>query len=69
MIFMQEIYHTVYLKKDSLTGENITYYVGGTSNMLGYLNKYRDKKSLVLNGGDDFQGNSDIIDHKRKFPD
>lgn len=43
-------------KKDSLTGENISYYIGGTSNMLGYINKFRDEKSLVLNGGDDFQG-------------
>src|SRR5437762_2622542 len=43
-------------KKDSVTGENVTYIIGGTSNMLGYLKKFRDKKSLVLNGGDDFQG-------------
>ncbi len=43
-------------KKDSLTGETISYYIGGTSNMLGYINKLRDKNSLILNGGDDFQG-------------
>ena len=43
-------------KKDSATGEKMEYTYGGTSNMLGYLNKYRDSKSLVLNGGDDYQG-------------
>lgn len=43
-------------KKDSVTGESISYYIGGTSNMLGYVNKYRDENSLLLNGGDDFQG-------------
>lgn len=43
-------------KKDSATGEQIYYYVGGTSSMLGYLNKYRTAESLVLNAGDDFQG-------------
>jgi 5'-nucleotidase / UDP-sugar diphosphatase len=42
-------------KKDSL-GNQYQVYVGGTSSMLGYLNKYRNEKSLVLNGGDDFQG-------------
>ena len=42
-------------KKDSL-GNQIQVYIGGTSSMLGYLNKYRDNKSLVLNGGDDYQG-------------
>jgi 2',3'-cyclic-nucleotide 2'-phosphodiesterase (5'-nucleotidase family) len=40
-------------KKD---GETVTYYVGGTGSMLGYLNKFRDEKSLVLHGGDDYQG-------------
>jgi 2',3'-cyclic-nucleotide 2'-phosphodiesterase (5'-nucleotidase family) len=40
-------------KKD---GQTTTYYVGGTGSMLGYLNKFRDEKSLVLNGGDDYQG-------------
>jgi 2',3'-cyclic-nucleotide 2'-phosphodiesterase (5'-nucleotidase family) len=43
-------------KKDSSTGETVYYYYGGTSNMLGYLNKYRTPNSLVLNAGDDFQG-------------
>ncbi|MFI5144875.1 MAG: bifunctional metallophosphatase/5'-nucleotidase [Ignavibacteria bacterium] len=42
-------------KKDS-SGNTITYYYGGTSDMLGYLNKYRNSHSLVLVGGDDFQG-------------
>jgi 5'-nucleotidase / UDP-sugar diphosphatase len=40
-------------KKD---GGTITIDVGGTGSMLGYLNKYRNNNSLVLNGGDDFQG-------------
>ncbi|MGA2668718.1 MAG: bifunctional UDP-sugar hydrolase/5'-nucleotidase [Ignavibacteria bacterium] len=43
-------------KKDSATGKSIYYYVGGTSSILGYLNKFRNKSSLVLNAGDDFQG-------------
>lgn len=43
-------------KKDSVTGESSSYYIGGTSNMLGYINKLRNKKTLLLNGGDDFQG-------------
>jgi len=42
--------------KDSATGKEISYYVGGVSNMLGYLHKYRTKSSLLLNAGDDFQG-------------
>lgn len=42
-------------KKDSL-GNKITYYVGGVSSILGYLNKFRDDKSLVLNAGDEYQG-------------
>lgn len=42
-------------KKDS-TGETITYWFGGTSNMLGYVNKLRNSNTLVLNAGDDFQG-------------
>jgi 5'-nucleotidase / UDP-sugar diphosphatase len=37
-------------------GEELKYYVGGTSGMLGYLNKFRDSTSLVVNGGDDYQG-------------
>ncbi|RPI18231.1 MAG: bifunctional metallophosphatase/5'-nucleotidase [Ignavibacteriae bacterium] len=43
-------------KKDSATGESVYYYYGGTANMLGYVNKLRNEKSLVLNAGDDFQG-------------
>lgn len=43
-------------KKDSATGEQIYYFVGGVGGMLGYLNKYRTDNSLVLNAGDDFQG-------------
>lgn len=39
-------------KKDT----DSTYYVGGAGSMLGYLNKYRTPNSLILNGGDDFQG-------------
>lgn len=40
-------------KKD---GETVNYFIGGTASMLGYLNKFRDEKSLVLHGGDDYQG-------------
>lgn len=43
-------------KKDTVTGESESYYIGGTSNMLGYINKLREKNTLLLNGGDDFQG-------------
>ncbi len=32
------------------------YNVGGTSGLLGYLNKYRNDNCLVLHAGDDFQG-------------
>lgn len=42
-------------KKDSL-GNQYQAFVGGTSGMLGYLNKFRNSQSLVLNGGDDYQG-------------
>ena len=43
-------------KKDSATGEQTYYFVGGVGSMTGYLKKYRTPNSLVLNGGDDFQG-------------
>lgn len=43
-------------RKDSATGEKTEYIYGGISNMLGYINKFRNDKSLVLNGGDDYQG-------------
>lgn len=36
--------------------DTVSYYLGGISNMLGYINKLRNKNSLVLNAGDDFQG-------------
>jgi 2',3'-cyclic-nucleotide 2'-phosphodiesterase (5'-nucleotidase family) len=39
-----------------IDGEEVEYYIGGTAGMLGYLNKYRDSTSLVVNGGDDYQG-------------
>lgn len=39
-----------------IDGVETEYLVGGTSGMLGYLNKYRDSTSLVVNGGDDYQG-------------
>jgi len=42
-------------KKDS-TGETKKIFVGGTASLLGYVNKYRDNKSLLLNGGDEYQG-------------
>lgn len=42
-------------KKDS-TGETKKIFVGGTSSLLGYVNKYRDNKSLLLDGGDEYQG-------------
>jgi 2',3'-cyclic-nucleotide 2'-phosphodiesterase (5'-nucleotidase family) len=40
-------------KKDGVTTE---YMVGGTGSLFGYLNKLRDDKSLILHGGDDYQG-------------
>ena len=43
-------------KKDSVTGISESYYIGGTSNMLGYINKNRNDRTILLNGGDDFQG-------------
>lgn len=43
-------------KKDSVTGEQVYYMVGGVGSMSGYLKKYRTANSLVLNAGDDFQG-------------
>jgi 2',3'-cyclic-nucleotide 2'-phosphodiesterase (5'-nucleotidase family) len=42
-------------KKDSL-GNKYQVFVGGTSGMLGYINKYRNENTLLLNGGDDYQG-------------
>jgi 5'-nucleotidase/UDP-sugar diphosphatase len=42
-------------KKDS-SGNKISYFVGGASSISGYLKKFRDEKSLVLNAGDEYQG-------------
>ncbi|HEX2786836.1 MAG TPA: bifunctional UDP-sugar hydrolase/5'-nucleotidase [Ignavibacteria bacterium] len=42
-------------KKDS-AGNTYSVIIGGTANLLGYINKYRDGKTILLNGGDDFQG-------------
>jgi len=42
--------------KVSKKNDTVSYYIGGISNMLGYINKYRNENSLVLNAGDDFQG-------------
>lgn len=42
-------------KKDS-TGKQYFYRYGGTADMLGYVNKFRNSNTLVLNAGDDFQG-------------
>ena len=42
-------------KKDS-TGEKKNIFVGGTASLLGYVNKYRNDNSLLLNGGDEYQG-------------
>ena len=43
-------------KKDTATGEQVYYLVGGAGSMLGYINKFRTPETLVLNAGDDFQG-------------
>ena len=45
-----------YKKTKIKDGDTTKYFVGGTSSMLGYLNKNRKDNSIVLNGGDDFQG-------------
>ncbi|MCB0725719.1 MAG: bifunctional metallophosphatase/5'-nucleotidase [Ignavibacteriae bacterium] len=45
-----------YKVSKKVDGEEIQYFVGGTAGMLGYLNKYRNNNSLVVNGGDDYQG-------------
>lgn len=42
-------------KKDSV-GKEYTYWYGGTADMLGYVKKFRNSNTLVLNAGDDFQG-------------
>ncbi|MEB2330571.1 MAG: 5'-nucleotidase C-terminal domain-containing protein [Ignavibacteriaceae bacterium] len=43
-------------RKDRKTGEEKRYTVGGTSGVLGYINKFRNPNTLVLNAGDDYQG-------------
>lgn len=43
-------------KKDSVTGQQVYYEVGGVGSMMGYLKKYRTPNTLVFNAGDDFQG-------------
>ena len=43
-------------KKDKETGEKIEYYIGGISDMLGYIKINKDDKSLLLDGGDCYQG-------------
>lgn len=43
-------------KKNSETGAEESYQYGGTGSMLGWVKKLRTDNSLVLNGGDDFQG-------------
>ncbi len=43
-------------KKDTAAGTDNSYMVGGTSGMLGYIKKNRNNRTLLLNGGDDFQG-------------
>ena len=45
-----------YKASKKVDGETINYMVGGSASLLGYLNKYRDDKSLVVHAGDDFQG-------------
>ncbi len=45
-----------YKVNKKIDGETKSIMVGGTASMLGYVNKFRDEKSLVLNGGDDYQG-------------
>lgn len=45
-----------YKASKKVDGETVNYMVGGSASLLGYLNKYRDTKSLVVHAGDDFQG-------------
>lgn len=45
-----------YKASKKIDGESVNYIVGGSASLLGYLNKYRDDKSLVVHAGDDFQG-------------
>ncbi|MBL7127952.1 MAG: bifunctional metallophosphatase/5'-nucleotidase [Ignavibacteria bacterium] len=43
-------------KKDEETGEKTYYYLGGISNLLGYINMLKDDKTLLFDGGDSYQG-------------
>ncbi len=45
-----------YKASKKVNGETVNYMVGGSASLMGYLNKYRDGKSLVVHAGDDFQG-------------
>lgn len=45
-----------YKASKKIDGETVNYIVGGSASLLGYLNKYRDNKSLVVHAGDDYQG-------------
>jgi len=43
-------------KKDKETGEKTYYYLGGISNLLGYINMEKNDKTLLFDGGDSYQG-------------
>ena len=43
-------------KKDEETGEKTYYYLGGISNLLGYINMLKDNNTLLFDGGDSYQG-------------
>ena len=43
-------------KKDKETGEKTYYYLGGISNLLGYINIEKNDKTLLFDGGDSYQG-------------
>ncbi|CUU09614.1 5'-nucleotidase [Candidatus Kryptobacter tengchongensis] len=50
-------FHSQNIPMRSICGDS-TCYIGGTANLLGLINKFRneEKNVLVLNAGDDFQG-------------
>lgn len=43
-------------RTDRNTGEETRFNVGGISGVLGYINKFRNENTLVVNAGDDYQG-------------
>ncbi len=43
-------------KKDKETGEKYYYYIGGISDMLGYINLNKNYNTILLDGGDCYQG-------------